>query len=95
MRVIVILFVLLILSSLGQADTIYVPGQYATIQEGIDAAMTGDTVLVSPGTFRENISFLGKAITVRGQDPADHQYRKPGSQVRPGLCCEHRSRPED
>jgi len=41
------------------------PGQtYTTIQSAIVAAKNGDTVLVYPGTYYENIDFLGKAITV-------------------------------
>src|SRR5215467_11246084 len=46
------------------ATVIHVPGDQPTIQAAINAANNGDTVLVSPGTYTENINFLGKAITV-------------------------------
>jgi len=44
-------------------------GEYETIQGAIDAACDGDTVLVLPCTYYENIDFLGKAITVRSINP--------------------------
>ncbi|HEV57477.1 MAG TPA: hypothetical protein ENN87_08260, partial [Phycisphaerales bacterium] len=51
------------------ADTLVVPLAYPTLQEAIDAAADGDTVLVTPGTYSGpgfiNVDFRGKAITVR------------------------------
>src|SRR5882757_8143279 len=43
---------------------IMVPGVQSTVQAGINAANNGDTVLVGPGTYVENINFNGKAITL-------------------------------
>ncbi len=39
---------------------------FATIQKAIDVSENGDTVFVYPGTYQEEIKFLGKAITVQG-----------------------------
>ena len=47
--------------------TIKVPDDYQTIQNAINAAFEGDTVLVKPGIYFENIDFLGKAIAVRSR----------------------------
>jgi len=57
----------------ANADTIYVcwdgSGDYLTIQEGIDAAVNGDEVVVCDGTYtgpgNRDLDFGGKAITVR------------------------------
>ncbi len=46
------------------ANILNIPSEYGTIQEGINATNTGDTVLVHPGTYIENISFNGKNIHV-------------------------------
>ncbi len=43
-------------------------GDFTAIQEAIDAAATGDTIVVHPGTFYENIHFLGKNIVLTSTD---------------------------
>ena len=54
----------------GDVDEDYclVPVDQTSIQACIDVAADGMTVLVLPGTYYENIDFVGKNITVESQD---------------------------
>jgi parallel beta-helix repeat protein len=58
-----------------QPLTLQVPADFNSIQSAIDAARDFDQVVVTPGTYtgpgNRDISFLGKAITVRSRDPND------------------------
>ena len=54
----------------AQAAVINVPGDQPTIQAGIDAATSGDTVLVAPGNYVDNLSILGKMVVVIASDGA-------------------------
>jgi|WetSurSiteA1Bulk_404760.scaffolds.fasta_scaffold01847_5 hypothetical protein len=58
------LLVIFMVAATGYSTRIHVPLDYPTIQQAINAAQDGDTILVSPGTYTENINFLGKGIVL-------------------------------
>ena len=41
-------------------------GDFMTIQEGVDQASDGDTLLVYPGTYTENVQVMNKEINITG-----------------------------
>lgn len=45
------------------------PQDCKTIQECIDKAKSGDTILVDPGTYVENLRIDKEGLTIRGTDP--------------------------
>ena len=57
-------FFFIVFVSFLSSTIINVPADQPTIQEGINVAVDGDTVLVQPDTYFENINYNGKNITV-------------------------------
>jgi len=55
-----LLIVLYSVLSLLTANVINIPDDQPTIQAGIDIAVEGDTIFVSPGTYYENIEIFQK-----------------------------------
>lgn len=55
----VVLCASLVLSPSGEATVRRVPQDYPTIQQAVTAAVSGDTILVSAGTYREAVTLKG------------------------------------
>ena len=60
----------LLLSPAVFAGTLHVPRDYPTIRQAVDAAKTGDVILVAPGTYMENVEINGMDVTLKSTDGA-------------------------
>jgi len=63
-HLVVATLLLLAATSAAQATIINVPADQPTIQAGVNAATAGDTVLVAPGIYFENVKIWAKSITL-------------------------------
>lgn len=52
------------------AETRAVPGAYPTVQDAVDAAVSGDEIVIAPGVHTGNVRIRGKDLTLRAADPA-------------------------
>jgi len=62
-NIILTALLILLISTISFADTIIIPDNYETIQQGIDAATSGDTVKVKYGTYTGVVT-INKNITL-------------------------------
>ena len=70
MRLAVVLSFLFLIPAVSISQTTwYVPDDFPKIQDVISdvSVVDGDTVIVRPGTYVENIDFLGKAIKLKSE----------------------------
>jgi hypothetical protein len=54
------------LSGTAAASTKNVPGDFATVQQALDAAVTGDVIQIAPGRYVENLVIATPGITLEG-----------------------------
>lgn len=67
MRTTLILSLVLALTPAAFSATILVPADYLTIQEALDSVSNGDVIVVSGGTYLENLDFSGKEVTLESE----------------------------
>ncbi|MCH0563038.1 MULTISPECIES: nitrous oxide reductase family maturation protein NosD [unclassified Streptomyces] len=65
--------------------SIHVVRSGQSIQNAVDAAAEGDTVLVLPGTYRESVKVTTPGLTLRGV--GGHTVIVPGTDMTPGSCA--------
>lgn len=56
---------------------IFVPDNYATIQQAVDAASPGDTIIVRDGTYTENVKVEKEHLTIRSESGAETTIVQP------------------
>ncbi len=77
---IVLVWTLAMMPAPSSAATINVPADQPTIQEGIDAASAGDTVLVASATYTESIT-MKPGVTIQGSGADVTTIKGDGSSV--------------
>lgn len=61
----------LLVATIPQAATIYVPKDYPRIKDAARAAHDGDEIIVAPGIYKERVGFGGRNIIIRSTFDGD------------------------
>ncbi|MFO7967286.1 MAG: NosD domain-containing protein [Archaeoglobaceae archaeon] len=69
--IVIYLTVLFTTSASASASDIFVPENYTTIQQAVDNADPGDTVIVEDGTYNENVE-VNKRLTVKSRNGTEN-----------------------
>jgi parallel beta-helix repeat protein len=74
-RIFITINIVIIITIISQvealADTIYVPDNYATIQAAVNAASSGDNIIVKDGTYIENVDVNKDHLTIKSENGAE------------------------
>jgi nitrous oxidase accessory protein len=71
-RILILVFLIFATGTAARADVLYVggQGQFPTISSAVNAAKNGDEIVISPGSYTENI-ILNKSLTLTGDAGAE------------------------
>ncbi len=63
------IFASMIVAGLANASVLYVPAEFQTIQEALNASMSNDTVRVAPGTYEEHLIGVLHTVSIMSNYP--------------------------
>jgi len=74
MPIVVLFYLIAFIPPEKSISTVYVPDDYATIQEGILASSVHGRIIVRAGTYVENIDFAGRPVIVKSEMGPDFTF---------------------